>query len=285
MSSSSISHDNSRGVTTSFEIFVKKDTFKFNAAHFVAYKGFRERLHGHNYNVAVRLLGNGKIGADGYVLDFGCVKEVTKKVCKKLNEHFICPTLSDVLTITVTSNDDNEESVKIVCEDGSVFVFPKGDCAMLPIVHATSEEIAIYVWGQVLNALNAGYLIERGVHSMEITISEAVGQDAVFRMEIPRDDDPIRESVFDVASYITTGDIVPMPCPTDTERANKKKRKRSHSGGECSDGCKQCKDVFSGKLKALAEAINSGKLFKSTDGASISVEELEMAANAEFAPT
>jgi 6-pyruvoyl-tetrahydropterin synthase len=40
-----------------FEVFVGKEDFKFSAAHFVAFDGFRERLHGHNYQVAVRLKG------------------------------------------------------------------------------------------------------------------------------------------------------------------------------------------------------------------------------------
>ncbi len=35
------------------ELFVKKDYFKFNAAHFVINAAGRERLHGHNYTAAV----------------------------------------------------------------------------------------------------------------------------------------------------------------------------------------------------------------------------------------
>jgi hypothetical protein len=34
------------------------------------FAGFRERLHGHNYRVSVRLLGERQIGADGYVIDW-----------------------------------------------------------------------------------------------------------------------------------------------------------------------------------------------------------------------
>jgi 6-pyruvoyl-tetrahydropterin synthase len=30
---------------------------KFSCAHFIAYDGFRERLHGHNYNLTLRLIG------------------------------------------------------------------------------------------------------------------------------------------------------------------------------------------------------------------------------------
>lgn len=79
--------------TTQFEIFVSKDTFKFNASHFVAYPGFRERLHGHSYRASVKLLGSHEIGRDGYVLDFGCVKTAAKDVCKTLNEYFLVPML------------------------------------------------------------------------------------------------------------------------------------------------------------------------------------------------
>ena len=62
-----------------FEIVINKSDMKFNCAHFIAFKGFRcyihssiapsfltwssslslgrERLHGHNYNMAVKVTG------------------------------------------------------------------------------------------------------------------------------------------------------------------------------------------------------------------------------------
>mmetsp|Transcript_3277 Transcript_3277/g.4800 ORF Transcript_3277/g.4800 Transcript_3277/m.4800 type:complete len:230 (-) Transcript_3277:486-1175(-) len=207
----------------SFEVHVEKETFKFNAAHFVAFKGFRERLHGHNYRVGVKLLGSRKICSDGYVLDFGCIKAVTKTICKGMNEHFIVPMLSDVLTITMTKVDNpvtqkQDEYVNLTCEDGSQFSFPKHDCILLPIVHATTEELAIYLYGKILNGLDADYLLQRGIHTMEVLVSEAPGQDSTFRMEIPPSGSN-HDEIFDVASYITTGDIIPMPCPTTTEAA------------------------------------------------------------------
>lgn len=48
----------------SFEVVVDKDDFKFNCAHFVAFQGFRERLHGHNYHVVVRLVGSVRASCD-----------------------------------------------------------------------------------------------------------------------------------------------------------------------------------------------------------------------------
>jgi dihydroneopterin triphosphate aldolase (PTPS-III) / 6-pyruvoyltetrahydropterin synthase len=174
------SSSSSRDTTVAFEVFVSKETFKFNAAHFVAFPGFRERLHGHNYRVSVRLLGSRSIATDGYLIDFGNVKEVTKNVCKSLNEHFLCPQFSDVLVITT-----NETSVALKCEDGSEFVFPRQDCAMLPIVHATAEELGIYLYGEILHGLDASYLRQRGIHTMEVTVAESPGQEAVFRLAIP----------------------------------------------------------------------------------------------------
>lgn len=224
--------------TTQFSIYLSKDTFKFNASHFVAYPGFRERLHGHNYRVAIKLLGSHEIGRDGYVLDFGCVKSIAKKVCKEMNEYFIVPTLSDALTITIdeghedemcrecnqNDSDEPEEkkleriypgSVTILCEDGSRFVFPRQDCLLLPIMHSTCEELAIYVYGQLLKGLNRDYLEGRGVTAMEVTVSEATGQDAIFSRRIPSKEE--NGEAFDVASYITKYQIPVMPCSTDTE--------------------------------------------------------------------
>lgn len=229
----STSTSTSSSTATRFEIFVSKDNFKFNASHFVCYPGFRERLHGHSYRASVRLLGSHQIGRDGYVVDFGCVKSVAKDVCKELNEYFLVPTLSEVLEITINegsdeaagiicgeANDGNKYpgSVVIKCEDGSVFTFPRQDCLLLPIMHSTAEELAIYIFGKLVAGLDAEYLIKRGVTMMEITVSEAIGQDATFCHAIPFGE----SSSFDVASFITSNPIPAMRCSTTTEAARKR---------------------------------------------------------------
>jgi 6-pyruvoyltetrahydropterin/6-carboxytetrahydropterin synthase len=250
--------------TTSFEVYVSKETFKFNAAHFVAFKGYRERLHGHNYRVGVRLLGTRQVGADGYLIDFGNIKECCKKVCKKLNEHFICPIYSDVLTITENAVDS---SVRIECEDGTFFVFPAKDCAMLPLVHATAEELSIYVWAELLKGLNADYLLKRGIHTMEITVAEAVGQEATFRLEIPPSQQDAEFSL-DVRSFIAKGEVVAMPC---LDTGNEAKQAKV----PCCTDCQTSKHTFSQQLERLAQALNDGTLPK--DG--ITAEHLEKLVN------
>src|SRR5262249_40417089 len=81
-----------------YSVVVAKDYLKFAAAHFIAYPGFREPLHGHNYQVSVRV--EADLGPDGYVLDFGLVKRVAKALCEELDERVLVPEASDCLIVT-----------------------------------------------------------------------------------------------------------------------------------------------------------------------------------------
>lgn len=261
---------------TNFEVYVAKADFKFNAAHFVAFQGFRERLHGHNYTVAVRLLGSRQISRDGYVLDFGDVKKYVKVICKRLNERFLCPTESDVIDVQIVDsaneNGIKSKSVILICEDGAKFVIPHDDCAMLPIVHATVEEMAIYIWGEIIDGLDPAFLRRRGIHTMEVMVSEAPGQEALFRYEIPKN-----VSKFDVKSFIMGGEveIEPKPCldqeesegnanvpqESDTSISNRingtAKSSVEKTDGNKSECCDTCSlSTFSKQLQQLATAIN-----------------------------
>ncbi len=43
---------------------MSKEDFKFNCSHFIAFEGFRERLHGHNYRISIKVVGTNAIGKD-----------------------------------------------------------------------------------------------------------------------------------------------------------------------------------------------------------------------------
>ena len=128
-----------------YDVCLSKSDFKFNCAHFIAHTGFRERMHGHNYQVSVKVTGCDTLCEDGYLIDFGDIKKVVRVLCKSLNEYFICPMKSDVMKITV---DDTQ--LCMACEDGAVFSLPKTDCIMLPLVHSSAEEISHYLWVQII---------------------------------------------------------------------------------------------------------------------------------------
>jgi 6-pyruvoyl-tetrahydropterin synthase len=160
---------------TEYRVVVAKEFLKFSAAHFIAYKGFREPLHGHNYQVSVAISGN--VGPDGYVLDFGEVKKLAKEVCNELDERVLVPTRSDCLTIT-----RRERSIEMMYEDGARFVFPATDVILLPIVHASAEELAAYVLDRLRDGLSA-HLV-RGLTSIEVGVGEAPGQTAFCRRQL-----------------------------------------------------------------------------------------------------
>lgn len=160
-----------------FEVSVQAPGMKFNCGHFIAYRGFRERLHGHNYTVAVKI--GGVVGPDGYVLDFGDIKRSAREVCKSLDEHLIVPMRSDVLDIT-----QEGPSIIIRCEDGSEFKIPRSDCQCLPIVHSSAEEITCYLWQCIVDKVTIPLLKKRGATWVEVAVWETRWQMASFRKAI-----------------------------------------------------------------------------------------------------
>ena len=156
-----------------YSVVVSKDYLKFAAAHFIAYPGFREPLHGHNYQVSVRV--EADLGADGYVLDFGLVKRVAKALCEELDERIIVPERSDCLTITVDAT-----RVAMTTPEGDHFQFPRADCVVLPIIHSSAEELAAFLLGR-LRASLASEAGGRGLAALEVGVAEAPGQIAYCR--------------------------------------------------------------------------------------------------------
>ena len=155
-----------------FSIRVAKENFKFSAAHFIAYPGFRERLHGHNYRVSVHI--EGPLAATGYVLDFGVVKQVVAEILETLNERVLLPANSDCLTIALDS-----EQVRVRYENDE-FLFPAADVCLLPIAHSSAEELARYLWDRIRQAL-ADRKASAGLTAMEVSVAEAAGQSAFYR--------------------------------------------------------------------------------------------------------
>lgn len=159
----------------SFSIHVAKENLKFSAAHFIAYPGFREPLHGHNYQIGVRV--EGRLAATGYVLDFGLIKRLTREIADRLDERTIVPALSDCLRI-----ERDGRQVHLRYEDDS-FSLPASDVAILPIVHSSAEELARYIWNELYKAL-ADRNALADVIAIEISVAEGPGQAAVYSSEI-----------------------------------------------------------------------------------------------------
>jgi 6-pyruvoyltetrahydropterin/6-carboxytetrahydropterin synthase len=157
-----------------FSVSIGKEHLRFTAAHFIAFRGFREPLHGHTYQVKVTV--SGPVGPDGYVVDFLVLKRIAEEECARLHFHTLLPHQSDCLQIQ-----ENTTNVTVQCEDGTSFVFPRQDVRLLPIVHSSSEEIARYLISRLRERLKEA----RGntIQTIEVMIEDIPGQEAVCREE------------------------------------------------------------------------------------------------------
>lgn len=155
-----------------FSVSIGKEMLRFTAAHFIAFRGFREPLHGHTYQVQITV--SGPVGPDGYVVDFLVLKKIAEEECAQLHFRTLLPRNSDCLTI-------NEQGaiITVQCEDGSHFLFPRQDVCLLPIVHTSSEEIARYLIARLRERLQEA----RGnsIQTIEVLIEDIPGQTAVCR--------------------------------------------------------------------------------------------------------
>jgi 6-pyruvoyl-tetrahydropterin synthase len=164
-------------MSATFSVQVAKENLKFSAAHFIAYPGFREPLHGHNYQVGVKV--EGSLGAMGYVLDFGLIKKHLKEIVERLDERTIIPLNSECLRIVQSG-----EQVRVYYEHDE-FAFPASDVALLEIAHSSAEELARFIWNQLYSALDIQRVL-KDVVSIEISVAESPGQAAHFRQVLTR---------------------------------------------------------------------------------------------------
>jgi len=153
-----------------FSVAIGKELLRFTAAHFIAFRGFREPLHGHTYQAQVTV--SGPVGPDGYVVDFLVLKKTAEEECARLHFRTLLPHQSDCLTI-----EEEAEEVTVRCEDGTRFLFPRQDVILLPIVHTSSEEIARYLVARLRERLREA----RGnsIQTIEVLIEDIPGQVAV----------------------------------------------------------------------------------------------------------
>jgi 6-pyruvoyltetrahydropterin/6-carboxytetrahydropterin synthase len=157
-----------------FSVSIGKEMLRFTAAHFIAFRGFREPLHGHTYQAQVTV--SGPVSPDGYVVDFLELKKIAAEECAQLHFRTLLPHQSDCLTI-----EEHGAAIAVHCEDGSHFLFPRQDVCLLPIVHTSSEEIAQYLIARLRERLRN--VRGNSIQTIEVLIEDIPGQTAVCREE------------------------------------------------------------------------------------------------------
>ena len=165
---------------SNFRVQVSKDYLVFASAHFITFKGHQcETLHGHNYRVGLAV--EGSVEAETlFVLDFSVLKQIARRLVDRIDHKVLLPTLNPKLAF-------REEGERIAVDyfGQPTYVFPKRDCALLPIPNSTAEMLAQYLGSQVRQELAAGGYTH--LTSLELEVEENYGQSATYREALVSD--------------------------------------------------------------------------------------------------
>ncbi|MFO0849322.1 MAG: 6-carboxytetrahydropterin synthase [Gemmataceae bacterium] len=153
-----------------FSVRITRDHLVFASGHFISYAGHQcERLHGHNYRASVEVEGP-LDPADFYVVDFVALKQRAKEITDELDHHMLLATRNPVIRV-----EESPVRVRVTYRDRE-WVFPRGDCVLLPIENTTAELLARYIAGRLLDALRDrhGFVPE----VLRVEVEEAIGTSA-----------------------------------------------------------------------------------------------------------
>ena len=156
------------GVDAEVVVAIDRESIGFSAAHFSVVESGAERLHGHNYRVALRA--RGRLRDDGTVVDFAILKAALREECDRLDHRMLVPTASP--EVTVVEHPGGEVELR---EGGRRFLVPASDCCLLPVRNTTCECLAALLVERLRQRL-AGVPVR-----LEVTVEETAGQGATAR--------------------------------------------------------------------------------------------------------
>ena len=153
-----------------FHIRIAGDDLIFSAAHFITLDAEGcESLHGHDYRVAADVYG--PLGEEHYVVDFVAVRDALRGILAEMDHRVLLPTGHPTIRVSA-----GPEQVEVAfCERR--WVFPRGDCLLMPIPSTTSELLARHVAARLLNELQSR--CGRRPPRLRIEIRESCGFSAV----------------------------------------------------------------------------------------------------------
>lgn len=151
---------------------LSKDSFKFSAGHMTVFPdGTKERLHGHNFQVAVTV----ELPAGAFVA-FARFKREIAAACEAWDERVLLPRLSPHLRILPSA----ESEVDFTLCDAH-YVMPRGDVLWLELDSVTTETLAAELCRIVASGLLPLWRDGR-ILSLDVQVSETAGQAASFRL-------------------------------------------------------------------------------------------------------
>jgi 6-pyruvoyltetrahydropterin/6-carboxytetrahydropterin synthase len=128
--------------------------------------GTKERLHGHNYTVAVAVELDGV--ALAAMLPFAALRLAVGELCTAWKERVLLAARNPFLAIV--RDDERELEVKLC---GDRYVFPRDDVLLLPIDNISCEALAAHVAELLRPRIASPH-----ARALEVTVEEHPGQGA-----------------------------------------------------------------------------------------------------------
>ena len=156
-------------MTQKYHVRLAKEQFTFSAAHFITFAGnICERLHGHNYHVAVEV--HGPLDENLYVFDFVALRDAVLAVTRELDHHVLLPTTHPKIKV---ESDDREVTVTF---EERRWIFPLDDCVLLPVANTTAELVARYIGERLIAGM------QPKPEKLIVSVDECDGQQGVCEM-------------------------------------------------------------------------------------------------------
>lgn len=156
-----------------FQIRVTKDHLTFCSGHFITYAGHQcERLHGHNYRVAVEV--EGPLDGNHYVFDFIALKDLTARLTSELDHRMMLPTRSKLIEVK-----EHGTQVEVRYQERR-WSFPQDDCVLLPLENTTAELLARHLALELKAALTKEHHFTPT--ALRVEVEESPGQSATVEL-------------------------------------------------------------------------------------------------------
>ena len=160
-------------MTERYTVRVTKDYLVFSTGHFITFDGDKcERLHGHNYRVAVEV--DAPLDANHYAFDFIALRDLTREITDELDHRMLVPATSPLLKCDVSAE---RVTIRFARKE---WVFPREDCIVLPIPNTTTELLAKHVAQKLITALKARHHFVPDV--VRVEVEENFGQSATYEV-------------------------------------------------------------------------------------------------------
>lgn len=162
---------------SSTRITIARDQYKFSCAHMTVFPdGSKERLHGHNYTVAIALELSDTSFAK--IIPFAEIRAALAELCGSWKERVLLAEKNPHFEIVHLSEHELEFRL---C--GKRYVLPLEDALLLPIDNIAVEPLAGHC-AELLAARLRPILSQPHVRSLEVTIAESPGQGATAHLRL-----------------------------------------------------------------------------------------------------